>query len=156
MATEPKLANPTHEAMSAVEQALSEQLADGNSGTRALPQGGNAAPDPGPSRPRAGADPARVVSPDREKVANDDRQEVGLFLQALKVRPSRSAYLPALLASAVWLGGLFFLVASQAGGSVAAYLSGLGAIQQATLAAVAIVPVVLFLVAAMLAVGRRR
>ncbi|MFD0463748.1 hypothetical protein ACFQY9_19810 [Microvirga aerilata] len=39
------------------------------------------------------------VAPDRNAVANDDRQNVGVMLQALQFRPSRRAYVLATLAS---------------------------------------------------------
>ena len=58
--------------------------------------------------PRSG-----FVAPDRAAVANDDRQNVGVMLQALQVRPSRRAYVFAALVSLLWLGGVGALVYSQ-------------------------------------------
>ena len=43
-----------------------------------------------------------LVAPDRAAVANDDRQNVGMMLQALQVRPSRSRLFFATVLSLLW------------------------------------------------------
>ena len=105
MASDPKHST-TQTGMSAVEQALFE--------------GGDVAgaAAAGPSRPE-------VIAPDRGAVANDDRQEVGLLMQALRVKPSRRAYGVAFVASLLWLAGLAALVWWQGGGDPRPYLLGL-------------------------------
>src|SRR5215213_3882315 len=97
-------------------------------------------------------DAAPLLPPDRAAVANDDRQSVGLILQALQARPSRRPYLMAALASAVWIGGLLAALWSEAGGNLGAFIGTLSPLQVAGTAAAVLAPVIFFLVAAMLAV----
>ena len=58
--------------------------------------------DPLLANPSPAPDGTRRPEPGRP--ANDDRRAVGEILQALQVRPSRTPYLLAFLASALWLG----------------------------------------------------
>jgi hypothetical protein len=92
-----------------------------------------------------------VVSPDRA-AANDDRQSVGLLLQALQRRPSRRPYVLATLASLLWLGAVAGFVATQIDGGFRALLGSLAPVQILVGAVALFGPVVLFYVAAMLAV----
>ena len=107
-----------------------------------------AAPDPRlPVEPRPS-----VVAPDRAAVANDDSRNIGLLLQALQRRPSPQPYVFALLASLAWLGGLGCLAYLRLDGAFGAFLDGLTPYQVTLGAAALIGPVVLFFVAALLAV----
>ncbi|MFD0934081.1 hypothetical protein ACFQ12_02650, partial [Methylobacterium trifolii] len=106
-------------------------------------------PPPGRDRPhREGG----LLPPDRSLVANDDRRNIGILQQTLRVRPSRTPYLFAALAAFVWLNGLAFVAWNQSGGDLKGFLAGLTAIQATVGAAALAGPVVLFLIAAMLAV----
>src|SRR3954467_14580944 len=147
MATEPKLTIPTHAAMSEVEEGLLDPTATGPApaGDPADPH--NAERERGP---RGAAHP--VVSPDTTAVANDDREEVGLLLQALRTRPSRLPYALAGAASVAWLAGVYYLLSSSAAGDLRTYLGGLSPLEVATAATVTIAPIVLFFIAAMMTV----
>ncbi|WP_163361930.1 hypothetical protein, partial [Enterobacter hormaechei] len=60
---------------------------------------------PAPDQPR----PAReggLLPPDRSLVANDDRRNIGVLQQTLRVRTSKRPYLFAALAALLWIGGL--------------------------------------------------
>ncbi|MCD6072121.1 MAG: hypothetical protein K0S42_2637, partial [Microvirga sp.] len=92
------------------------------------------------------------IAPDRNAVANDDRQNVGVMLQALQVRPSRRAYWMAALLSLLWLGGIGALVYTQ-GITTPEQLLATFSTSQLALGAVGIVgPIFLFFIAAMLTV----
>src|SRR5918993_2606852 len=176
-----KLKDPTEAALSAIEQALnldSIQAAQkpdptpdepGPAGEPRLPDveehdftGGPFRPvDPAPPEPEAprAADPdagapARplFVAPDRAAVANDDRQNVGMMLQALQVRPSRRAYLFAALASLGWLGSLGYIAYGQGITTPEALLAAYTPPQLALGGFVLLAPVLLFFIAALLAV----
>src|SRR5918994_359442 len=117
-----------------------------------------APPEPEPEAPRA-ADPdagaparPQFVAPDRAAVANDDRQNVGMMLQALQVRPSRRAYLFAALASLGWLGSLGYIAYGQGITTPEALLSAYTPPQLALGGFVLLAPVLLFFIAALLAV----
>ncbi|HLM40029.1 MAG TPA: hypothetical protein VK434_10610, partial [Microvirga sp.] len=92
------------------------------------------------------------VAPDRASVANDDRQNVGVMLQALQVRPSRRAYFVATLASLLWLGGVGALAYSQGITTPEQLLATFPIPHLALGAMVLVAPVFLFFVAAMLTV----
>ncbi|MDQ4136466.1 MAG: hypothetical protein M3158_09805, partial [Pseudomonadota bacterium] len=115
-------------------------------------------PPPPPSEERAAdlddghdARPA-FVAPDRAAVANDDRQSVGLMLQALQVRPSRGPYLLATLLTLLWAGGFGALLFAQGLTTPAAVLSAYTTTQIAVGALVVAGPILFFYIAAMLAV----
>jgi len=92
------------------------------------------------------------VAPDRNAVANDDRQNVGVMLQALQVRPSPRAYVIATLASLLWLGGVGALVYTQGITTPEQLLTTFSASQLALGAVGLVAPVFLFFIAAMLTI----
>ena len=178
MATEPKRKDPTEAALSAIEEALSLDATPGRQARRkeegeprlpdvaesrplseaprrplegegiVLPAAEPAAEPAAPPPPRA----AEIVSPDRAAVANDDRESVGSILQALQRRPSRRPYVLATLASALWLGAVAGFVTTQIEGGFHAFIPALSPVQLLVAAVALFAPLVLFYVAAMLAV----
>ena len=179
MATEnKKMKDPTEAALSAIEQALNlDEHSLAKETPKADPVTGEKIDDPklpdvddhdfttGPFRdldheaqrrePRLpiGEDGRpSYVAPDRAAVANDDRQNVGMMLQALQVRPSRRAYFFATVVSLLWLGGLGALVYSQGITTPETLLAAFSPIQLAIGGFVLFAPVILFFIAAMLAV----
>ena len=95
--------------------------------------------------------PARkVVSPDRSRVANDDRQSIGMMMQALRAKPSRRPYIYAALASFVWIAGIVALAAYENG--VQALLTQWTSAQIAIATALIFAPATFFFTAAMLSV----
>src|SRR3954470_3814020 len=175
MATERKLNDPTEAALSAIEQALKLEPAHEATAPRpddgaeprlpdvddrmlgpALPASDTldlAEPEPTPAEPfdRVSEAPGTVVRPDRAAVANDDREAVGLLLQALQRRPSRRPYIWAALFSLLWIGSAVAYVATRIEGGPAAFLASLTPVQTVAAAAALLGPVILFFVAAMLA-----
>ncbi|HEX8375239.1 MAG TPA: hypothetical protein VF606_08675, partial [Geminicoccaceae bacterium] len=175
MATEKKLKDPAEAALSAIEQALNlDMLAPQGAESRVEPRlpdvgdndplvdpAGRLAPPrldaplasdlPPPDRNRPRRE-GGLVPPDRSLVANDDRQNIGILQQTLRVRPSRTPYLWAALASALWVGGLLALAWNQSGGDLRAFVLGLNALQTAVAAAVLVGPAILIMIMAMLAV----
>ena len=93
---------------------------------------------------------AGVVSPDRTRVANDDRQSIGMLMQAMQVRPSRKPYGYAAMASLAWIGALIGLASLD--GGLGSMIAGWGAAQTAIAGAVMLVPTIFFFTAAVLAV----
>jgi hypothetical protein len=175
MASEPKLKDPTEAALSAIEEALSIDASREGAAKPAdvpeprLPDVGDATLVPEraaapaieesapPAAPREAAPtPPRpspaIVSPDRAAVANDDRRNVGILLQALQRRPSRRAYFFATLASLVWLGAIAAFVVTRIEGGYEAFLSNLTPLQMLVGVVALMGPVILFYIAAMLAV----
>ncbi len=63
-----------------------------------------------------------LLPPDRSLVANDDRQNIGILQQTLRVRPSRKPYVLAGIASFLWLNGLIALAWNQSGGDLKAFV----------------------------------
>ena len=92
------------------------------------------------------------VAPDRNAVANDDRQNLGVMLQALQVRPSRRPYWMATVLSLLWLGGVGALVYSQGITTPEQLLTSFSTSQLALGAVGLVAPVFLFFIAAMLTV----
>ena len=179
MATEiKKMKDPTEAALSAIEQALNlDEHSLAKETPKADPVTGEKIDDPklpdvddhdfttGPFRDldheaqrrepslAVGEDGRpSYVAPDRAAVANDDRQNVGMMLQALQVRPSRRAYFFATVVSLLWLGGLGALVYSQGITTPETLLAAFSPIQLAIGGFVLFAPVILFFIAAMLAV----
>jgi hypothetical protein len=177
MATEKKLKDPAEAALSAIEQALNlDAFAEGQDAARVeprLPDVGDSDPLRDPSGrlapPRLDLDqplasdlpppdrsrPRReggLLPPDRSMVANDDRQNIGILQQTLRVRPSRTPYVIAAVAGALWITGLFALAWSQSAGDLRGFFHGLTAIQGAVAATALVGPAVLFAIMAMLAV----
>jgi hypothetical protein len=74
------------------------------------------------------------------------------LLQAMRVRPSRTPYLFALVAAFAWIGGVGALVWWRAGADVQGFAQTLSPLEIATLASLVVAPVLLFLLAAMLSV----
>src|SRR5919112_1074404 len=117
-----------------------------------------APPEPEPEAPRA-ADPdagaparPQFVAPDRAAVANDDRQNVGMMLQALQVRPSRRAYVFATLLSLLWIGTAGAYVYSLNITTPEQLLATFTPTQLAIGAALVLGPILLLYIAAMLTV----
>ncbi|MGG3811621.1 hypothetical protein ABEV34_08250, partial [Methylorubrum rhodesianum] len=178
MATEKKLKDPAEAALSAIEQALNLDIPAPGEAARVeprLPDVGDGDPlaDPfseagGRRTPNLDIDPAAseiplpergrsrreggLLPPDRSLVANDDRQNIGILQQTLRVRPLRRPYLVAAIASFLWLNGLVALAWNQSGGDLKAFVTGLTALQAAVVATAIAGPIVLFLITAMLAV----
>ncbi len=182
MATEKKLKDPAEAALSAIEQALNlDHPAGGqeprSSEARALDgtiEGSRVEPrlpdvhDSDPLATAAGREPAfdgsalpgprdgrrdgGLLPPDRSLVANDDRRSVGALQQTLRVEPSRAPYAVASLAALLWLSGFAALAWAQSGGDLRGFAAGLTGLQGAVGAAAVLAPVMLFYIAAMLAV----
>ncbi|MEQ4599675.1 MAG: hypothetical protein ABN488_18135, partial [Methylobacteriaceae bacterium] len=160
MATEKKLKDPAEAALSAIEQALNLDIPAPGDTARVeprLPDVGDSDPlaDPfseagGRRTPTLDIDPAAsdlplpergrsrreggLLPPDRSLVANDDRQNIGILQQTLRVRPSRKPYLVAAIASFLWLNGLVALAWNQSGGDLKTFITGLTALQAAVVA----------------------
>ncbi|MGY6568607.1 MAG: hypothetical protein ACXIVE_06380, partial [Salinarimonas sp.] len=100
------------------------------------------------ARRNEGEQPRRIVSPDRSRVANDDRQSIGMLMQALQVRPSRKPYGYAAAASLAWIGAMLGLASLD--GGLGATMAGWGAAQGAIAGAVMLVPVMFFFTAAII------
>ncbi|MFD1355628.1 hypothetical protein ACFQ4I_23630, partial [Methylorubrum suomiense] len=177
MATDKKLKDPAEAALSAIEQALNLDIPTAGDAARVEPRlpdvgdndplsdplaeaygrripnldldhlGELPPPERGRSRREGG-----LLPPDRSLVANDDRQNIGILQQTLRVRPSRKPYIVAGIASLLWLGGLVALAWNQSGGDLKAFVTGLTALQGAVVATAIAGPIVLFLITAMLAV----
>jgi hypothetical protein len=121
MATERKLRDPGAAALSAVEQALIHDPARDKKAAaprepdlrlpdvsesdllRQRPRpvnldGDAEVPEPDFDAAEPDEDAPPLLPPDRAAVANDDRESVGVILQALQARPSRRPYLLAGLA----------------------------------------------------------
>jgi hypothetical protein len=180
MATEKKLKDPTEAALSAIEQALSlDDPIPGDPPERkaevhrlpvepTLPDVEDHDFTSGPfrglgdiplepashafdSEERQSSRPA-FVAPDRTAVANDDRQSVGMMLHALQIRPSPRAYVYATLLSILWVGGLAAIAFSQGTASADGLFAAYTPVQLTLGGFVFFAPVVLFFIAAMLAV----
>jgi hypothetical protein len=117
-----KMTDPVGDALSAIDEVL-EQAKQG-APAAAKDAAANGSPRAAPpvehdlfSRPAAAPDELRARRP-----ANDDRESIGDILRALQPASSRSPYLVAALASAVWLVlcGLFGLAAASSLGLDAA------------------------------------
>ncbi|MBK3426563.1 apolipoprotein A1/A4/E family protein, partial [Methylobacterium sp. IIF4SW-B5] len=102
--------------------------------------------------PRDGRRDGGLLPPDRSLVANDDRRSVGALQQTLRVEPSRAPYAVASLAALLWLSGFAALAWAQSGGDLRGLTAGLTGLQGAIGAAAVLAPVMLFYIAAMLAV----
>ena len=171
MATDKKLKDPTEAALSAIEQALNlDQTPAGPESARVEPRlpdvedadplatsarrpnepvfDGSVMPEFEREARREGG----LLPPDRSLVANDDRRSIGAMRQSLRVKPSRTPYVLAVLAAAVWLAGFAALAWGQANGDIRGFLAGLSGLQGAVGAAAVLAPVLLFFIAAMLAV----
>ncbi len=105
-------------------------------------------PSPDLDRPRR---EGGLLPPDRSLVANDDRRNIGILQQTLRVRPSRKPYIVASLAGLAWVGALGGIVWSQSGGDLAGFVAGLPPLQAMGAVSALLGPVILFVVAAMLA-----
>ena len=92
------------------------------------------------------------VAPDRAAVANDDRQNVGVMLQALQVRPSGRAYNVATLFSLLWIAGGAYSLYSQGITTPEQLLAAYTPAQLSVAALVLFAPIILFFIAAMLTV----
>jgi hypothetical protein len=95
---------------------------------------------------------ASFIAPDRNAVANDDRQNVGMMLQALQVRPSRRAYVFATLLSLLWIGTAGAYVYSLNITTPEQLLATFTPTQLAIGAALVLGPILLLYIAAMLTV----
>jgi hypothetical protein len=172
-----KLRDPAEAALSAIEAALNlnhldpvgaEGKAPDDARATRLPDvedhafEGNRArrlePDPVPE-PTDRRDPVGLDRPEsafplpeRAQVANDDRQSVGLMLQALQVRPSKRAYVVAVLASLAWAGGFAALLYAQGLQTPDALRAAFTPVQIALGALALLGPILLFMIAGMLAV----
>ena len=97
MATNPqKTQDPTEAALSAIQEALN--ILPAGSATPAEP--GSDGQPPTPDLFRSDTDLPEAVA--LRAPANDDREQVGQILQALRRRPSRTPYLIAGVAAVVW------------------------------------------------------
>ena len=177
MATEKKLKDPAEAALSAIEQALNldfpstqaaeprvePRLPDVGDNDLLSEQGGRLAPPrldldqplasdlPPPDRNRPRRE-GGLLPPDRSMVANDDRQNIGILQQTLRVRPSGTPYIVAAIVSAVWFAALLALAWNQSGGELKGFFAGMTALQAAVGATAIVGPIVLFAIMAMLAV----
>ncbi len=106
-------------------------------------------PSPDLDRPRR---EGGLLPPDRSLVANDDRRNIGILQQTLRARPSRKPYLVALVLGLAWIGGLTAAAWAQSDGDLRAFVTGLSPLQAMGVASALAGPVILFVVAAMLAV----
>jgi len=110
MAKNPKVKDPIEGALSAVEDALNfNDLRDAGSADRTSPDRAPAYDDPASDlyAPGPDAEPPRF----NRSAANDDREAIGVVLQAIqKGRPRRSAYTMATLFSGLWIVAAGFLV----------------------------------------------
>jgi len=161
MALEKKLKDPTEAALSAIEQALNLDPAAGPAREEAGPRlpevkEGELIPQPGPrlerpsnapDLPPVDRDPPRptFVAPDRTAVANDDRQTVGLMIQALQTKASRRPLVLAILSAIAWIGGLGGYAAGTVG--LDNLLAGFSPLQLIVAVTVLLAPPLLFVVA---------
>src|SRR3954470_15577905 len=175
MAKGTKLKNPAEAALSAVENALNLNTVepseprdlDEGSGEPRLPDVTNDAFPVLPVRATSSESPASapkpakdaqarrhpdVVSPDRAAVANDDREAIGAVLQALQVRPSRRAYVFAVLAALLWVGGFAALIWKRTGLEALPPLADLTTTQLIVGSGALLAPVVFLFLVAMLSV----
>jgi len=163
-----RIQDPTEAALSAIQDALNVRPTNGNAPVPA-PRLENGAADtvaaPAESRRRpvrvapAAIDEdlfldetrgnGRIEEPSPRRAANDDRQSIGQLMQAIQRRPPKSSYAVATVLTLLWIGaaagvGWLFLPELQAqviqGGLLTPALLGL--------AAVALVPIILFYVLA--------
>ena len=127
MATEKKLKDPAEAALSAIEQALNLEVLTPEAESRAEPRlpdvgdvdplqepAGRLSPPsldldpplasdvPPPGRERAHRE-GGLLPPDRSLVANDDRRNIGILQQTLRVRPARTPYILAAIAAFLWV-----------------------------------------------------
>lgn len=109
-------------------------------------------PPPGRERPRR---EGGLLPPDRSLVANDDRRNIGILQQTLRVRASPKPYILALLAGLAWVCLLAGIAWGQSGGDLSGFVSGLTPLQATVGASALFGPTVLFVIAAMLAARAR-
>ena len=158
MATEKKLKDPAEAALSAIEQALNldaltpnglegraeprlpdvgdtDPLLDGglDAAGRTMPPRldldpplASDLPPPGLERPRR---EGGLLPPDRSLVANDDRRNIGILQQTLRVRSSPKPYLFALAAGLAWIGALVLIAWTKSEGDLRGVVAGLTALQ---------------------------
>src|SRR5215211_6681363 len=159
--------DPTEAALSAVEQALSTEfpaaseeaaqdtpsgprlpeVPDNELGEASRPRAAPAARRPAEERPQNG-----VVAPDRSAVANDDRRDVGVLLQALQARASRTPYVLAALAAIAWAAIFVALTAAQGIDSLSALRATFTPVQLAVGGIALLGPMLFFVIAAMMTV----
>ncbi len=106
-------------------------------------------PPPDLDRPRR---EGGLLPPDRSLVANDDRRNLGILQQTLRVRPSRKPYYVALAIGLAWIGALVGIAWTQSGGDIQGFVGGLSPLQGMAAASALLGPAILFVVTAMLAV----
>ena len=148
MAKNPKIKDPTEDALSAIQDALNVGAPKTESGRRGSLRRDSAnlpldlRADDDTQEPRFG-----------RSAANDDRETIGAMLQTIqKGRPRRSAYTVATLFAGLWIiaGGLLTFLFMPALESIAGQEGG-GALALVGLGALFLAPLILFYFMAMLA-----
>ena len=117
MANNPKIADPTEAALSAIQEALRARDEEAGAQPEAIPEPPIAvapedwrnAPQPGPTLFDTDEIGARSSDPRVFAAANDDQQSIGAVLQALQNRPARTSYFVAAIFSGVWIVGCLAL-----------------------------------------------